>query len=71
MHQLHQYQLQVEEMSCGHCVASVTKAVQALDAQASVAVDLAAGQVKVESSAALEAVTAAISGAGFPVSAAQ
>ncbi len=23
------YQLQVEEMSCGHCVASVTKAVKA------------------------------------------
>jgi copper chaperone len=65
------YQLQVEEMSCGHCVASVTKAVKALDAQASVAVDLAAGQVKVESGAPLEAVKAAIAGAGFPVTAAQ
>jgi copper chaperone len=65
------YQLQVEEMSCGHCVASVTKAVKALDAQASVAVDLAAGQVEVESGAPLEAVKAAIAGAGFPVSAAQ
>lgn len=65
------YQLQVEEMSCGHCVASVTKAVKTLDAQASVMVDLAAGQVKVESSAALEEVKAAIAGAGFPVSAAQ
>lgn len=65
------YQLQVEEMSCGHCVASVTKAVKALDAQASVAVDLAAGEVKVESNAALEAVKAAIAGAGFPVSAAK
>jgi copper chaperone len=65
------YQLQVEEMSCRHCVASVTKAVKALDAQASVAVDLAAGQVKVESGAPLEAVKAAIAGAGFPVTAAQ
>jgi copper chaperone len=36
-----------------------------------VAVDLAAGQVKVESGAPLEAVKAAIAGAGFPVSAAQ
>ncbi|HEX7982383.1 MAG TPA: cation transporter, partial [Duganella sp.] len=25
------YQLQVENMSCGHCVGAVTKAVQAID----------------------------------------
>lgn len=65
------YQLQVEEMSCGHCVASVTKAVKAVDAQASVEVDLASRQVKVQSGAPLEAVKAAIADAGFPVSAAQ
>lgn len=65
------YQLQVEEMSCGHCVASVTKAVKAVDAQASVEVDLASRQVKVNSNATLEAVKAAIADAGFPVSAAQ
>jgi copper chaperone len=65
------YQLQVEEMSCGHCVASVTKAVEAVDAQASVEVDLASKQVKVQSGAPLEAVKAAIADAGFPVSAAQ
>ena len=65
------YQLQVEEMSCGHCVASVTKAVKAVDAQASVEVDLASKQVKVQSGAALDAVKAAIAGAGFPVSAAR
>jgi copper chaperone len=65
------YQLQVEEMSCGHCVASVTRAVKAVDAQASVEVDLASRQVKVQSGAPLEAVKAAIADAGFPVSAAQ
>ncbi|CAN7185073.1 cation transporter [Pseudoduganella sp. LjRoot289] len=65
------YQLQVEEMSCGHCVASVTGAVKALDAQATVQVDLAGKQVTVASSATLEAVKAAIAGAGFPVSAAR
>jgi copper chaperone len=64
------YQLQVEEMSCGHCVASVTKAVKAVDALATVEVDLAGKQVKVVSSAALEALKAAIVDAGFPVSAA-
>lgn len=65
------YQLQVEEMSCGHCVASVTRAVKALDAQAHVEVDLAGKQVKVESGATLDAVTAAIAEAGFPVTAAR
>jgi copper chaperone len=52
-------------------VASVTKAVKAVDAQASVEVDLASRQVKVQSGAPLEAVKAAIADAGFPVSAAQ
>ncbi|KQW97072.1 copper-binding protein [Massilia sp. Root418] len=65
------YQLQVEEMSCGHCVASVTKAVKAIDAQASVEVDLAGKQVMVQSGAPLDAVKAAIADAGFPVTAAQ
>jgi copper chaperone len=40
---------EVQDMSCGHCVASITKAVQALDAQAQVQVDLAAHRVQVES----------------------
>jgi copper chaperone len=61
------YQLEVGEMSCGHCVASVTKAVQAIDAAAKVDVDLVQRQVKVQSVAALEAVSAAIEDAGYPV----
>lgn len=65
------YQLQVEEMSCGHCVASVTKAVKALDALATVEVDLASKQVKVDSQATLETLKSAIVAAGFPVSAAR
>ncbi len=65
------YQLQVEEMSCGHCVAGVTRAVKAVDAQAVVEVDLAGKQVKVDSRATLEAVKDAIAQAGFPVSAAR
>ena len=47
------YQLQVENMSCGHCVGAVTKAVQALDAAATVAIDLASKSVRIDSSAAL------------------
>lgn len=64
------YQLQVEEMSCGHCVSSVTSAVLALDPAAQVAVDLATKQVRVESAVALERIRSAIAEAGFPVSSA-
>jgi copper chaperone len=65
------YELQVENMSCGHCVAAVTKAVKALDGNAQVDVDLAGKAVKVQSDAALDAVRAAIADAGYPVSAAR
>jgi copper chaperone len=61
------YQLEVGEMSCGHCAATVTKAVQAIDATAKVDVDLAQRQVRVQSAAALDAVASAIAGAGYPV----
>ncbi|NWB72297.1 heavy-metal-associated domain-containing protein [Pseudomonas sp. G5001] len=40
----------VEGMTCGHCVRSVTQAVQAKDPAASVRVDLATKEVGVESS---------------------
>lgn len=61
------YELQVEEMSCGHCVNAVTKAVQAIDAQAQVEVDLAQRKVRVQSGAELTQVAAAIGDAGYPV----
>jgi copper chaperone len=65
------YELQVENMSCGHCVAAVTKAVKALDGNARVDVDLAGKAVKVESGASLDAVKAAIADAGYPVAGAR
>ncbi|MGK5071921.1 heavy-metal-associated domain-containing protein [Janthinobacterium sp. ZB1P44] len=65
------YQLQVENMSCGHCVGSVTKAVQAIDPAAQVQIDLASKRVTVESSSALGAISAAIVEAGYPVTSAQ
>ncbi|MBJ7310933.1 heavy-metal-associated domain-containing protein [Rugamonas sp. CCM 8940] len=64
------YQLQVENMSCGHCVGTVTKAVLAVDAGATVQVDLASKQVSVESASALARISEAIVAAGFPVSSA-
>lgn len=61
------YELQVEGMSCGHCVNAVTKSVQAIDASAKVDVDLAQQKVRVASAAKLEDVKSAIIEAGYPV----
>ena len=62
------YQLQVEDMSCGHCVSAVTKAVQAVDGAARVEVDLATKTVRIDSASALAPLASAIAHAGFPVS---
>ncbi|MBL8379155.1 MAG: heavy-metal-associated domain-containing protein [Burkholderiales bacterium] len=56
---------QVNDMTCGHCVATITKAVKALDAAAQVDTDLASHQVSVQSNAAPARVEAAIRDAGF------
>ncbi len=61
---------QVEGMSCGHCVAAITKAVQAVDAKAQVQVDLAAKSVSVEGSDLRAAIVTAIADAGYEVLAA-
>jgi len=59
--------LNVEGMSCQHCVANVKKAVEALDGVDNVEVDLEAGKVAVEGSADADAVKAAIAQAGYTV----
>ncbi|MDC8014447.1 heavy-metal-associated domain-containing protein [Tahibacter soli] len=59
----------VEGMTCGGCARRVTRAVQALDANAAVAVDLARGTVEVGSTADATAVAAAIAAAGYPATA--
>lgn len=65
------YELQVENMSCGHCVRAVTEAVQEVDAAAQVTVDLAGKKVTIDSTAALPAISTAIEEAGYPVKAAK
>ena len=58
----------VEGMTCGHCVAAVTKAVKELDPAAQVKVDLASGKVEVDSAqAAREAIARAIEDEGYTV----
>ena len=61
------YELQVEGMSCGHCVSSVTRSVRDVDAAAKVEVDLATQRVRVDSSASLDEIKSALEEAGYPV----
>lgn len=63
------HQLQVKGMSCQHCVKAVTKAIQALDADAIVSVELPQGQVKVQTSLSREATAQAIVEEGYEVQA--
>ncbi len=41
---------QVNDMSCGHCVSTITKAILAVDQGATVEVDLASHRVQIEPS---------------------
>jgi len=40
---------EVNDMTCGHCISTITKAVNALDPAAKVQIDLAAHRVEIES----------------------
>lgn len=55
----------VPDMSCGHCVATIEKAVKALDPKAVVACDLDRKVVAITTEAAPERVAAALAEAGY------
>jgi len=57
----------VPDMTCGHCVQTVTKAVHALDAQAAVQISLDSHRVVVDGRPDREAIRAAIVDAGYTV----
>lgn len=61
----------VDGMTCGHCVASVTKELSAVPGVTDVVVDRASGQVEVVSDAPLDAdiVRVAVEEAGYEVKA--
>ena len=59
-------ELSVPDMSCGHCVATISKAVQALDSGATVKADLAARSVAIETKPDKGTVAAALGEAGSP-----
>ena len=58
-------EFQVNDMSCGHCVRSITQAVQALDQAAHVEVDLERKRVTVQTTATSAAVSHALFDAGY------
>lgn len=61
--------LQVQGMTCGHCERAVTQAVQQVDPAAQVRIDRASGKVDIDSTAAREALAAAIAEEGYTVAA--
>ena len=61
------YELQVEGMSCNHCINAVTKAVQEVDSSAKVDIVLAEQKVSIASGADLQRIKSAVEEAGYPV----
>ena len=55
----------VDGMNCGHCVSSVTKAIQSINPEAKVDIDLKKKEVVINGDVALDAAIAAITDAGF------
>lgn len=58
-------EFKVEDMTCGHCVATITKAVQAVARQAAVAADVANHIVRIDAAADAKLVEQAIRDAGY------
>ena len=61
------YELKVDGMTCGGCVSSVKRALQAIDANARIDVDLHSKTVKIDTAVELHAVKAAVEDAGYDV----
>ena len=55
----------VKDMTCNHCVMSITKAVKGVDANGKVDVDLQGKKVRIDSGKPAEQFRAAIEDAGF------
>ena len=58
---------EVEDMSCGHCASTITRAIREVDSRASVRIDLARHLVEIGSPQTLdvEALRAAVTDAGY------
>jgi copper chaperone len=59
-------ELTLPNMTCGHCVRTVTETVQRVDAQAKVEIDLAEHRVRIESPQPQQVFTTALAEEGYP-----
>ena len=59
-------QFHIENMTCGGCARSVTRAIQSLDATARVEADLVTRKVEVTSSRTRSEIEAVLAEAGYP-----
>ncbi len=58
-------EFRVDDMTCSHCAATITKAVHSLDQSAKIEIDLSAKRVRVESPLGPAKLADAIRDAGF------
>ncbi len=59
-------QFRIDNMTCGGCAKSVTKAIHSVDPQAQIEIDLRQKRVSVLSTADVAAVTAVLEDVGYP-----
>ena len=59
------FELNLPTMTCGHCVKAVTLAIQELDSQARVDIDLPSHRVSVQTTQPRETVVSALAQAGY------
>lgn len=59
-------ELRIENMTCGGCAKSVTKAIQSVDPNAKIETDPAARTVKIETSASSAVLQQVLEEAGYP-----
>ena len=64
----HMYKFQIQDMTCGHCVASVEKAIKGVDPNASAQIDLGSKTASVVSSVPADVIEKAIAEAGYGAS---
>lgn len=60
-------QFNVQGMTCAHCARAIDSAITEADPQARVSVELASGQVKVDSTLSAQALVELIEGEGYSV----
>ncbi len=58
-------EFQLPTMTCGHCIKAVTAAIQAVDPQAQVTIDLPTHQVQVDTGASQAQLAQALKEAGY------